>query len=358
MPPDPFDTDQAPFIVIWETTRACDLACAHCRAEAQPQPLPGELSHEEGLALIDQIAALGTPVLVFSGGDPLKRRRLPDLIRHAKARGLRVGTIPAATPHLTREAVRSLHEAGVDQMALSLDASTAKAHDAFRGVPGAFHRTMAACAWAHLERVPLQINTVIRRETPDDLEPLIALIQRLGIVFWEVFFLVPMGRGASIAGLGAQEYEAIFATLFALQRSARFVIKVTEAPHYRRYLAQRRREMAGLPAMEPRAAIGLAPMSINAGKGHLFVSSTGEVYPSGFLPVPTGNIREHALASLYRDSPLFRELRDVNRLRGRCGRCEYRSLCGGSRARAFALTGDYLAEEPCCAYVPKAIAQY
>lgn len=361
-----FDLQRSPFIVIWETTQACDLACVHCRATAQPNALPGELTTAEGLELIDQIAAMGTPILVLSGGDPLKRQDLLTLIAHGKALGLRMATIPAATPRLTREAVFALKSAGLDQMALSLDASTAEAHDRFRGAPGAFQKTMQAIEWAHEAGLPLQINTVISAYNLSDLERLIGFVRQAGVVFWEVFFLVPMGRGAQLGGITADQYETVFARLFELGREATFVIKVTEAPHYRRYGAQRQaaeQSNSASPAgprwgtTGPHGSIGLAPLSINAGKGHLFVSYKGDVYPSGFLPVSAGNIRSARLVSLYQTSSLFLALRDSDRLKGRCGICEFRAMCGGSRSRAFAVTGDYLAEEPCCAYLPAAARQ-
>ncbi len=345
--------DQAPFIAIWEITQACPLACRHCRASAQETPPPGELSTAEGRDLIDELAMMGTRILVFSGGDPLSRADLPELIRYAKAQGLRTGTIPAASSRLTREAVAGLREAGLDQLALSLDASTEAAHDAFRNVPGTFARTLAAAAWARLEHLPLQINTVLSAVNRDDVEGLIALVQRLGVVFWEVFFLVPVGRGSQVLSLTAQECEALFARLATLAREAPFTVKITEAPHYRRYLMQHGGlVMPPASAVSSRPHIGAAPMSINAGKGHLFVSSLGEVYPSGFLPLSAGNVRTQPLAELYQQAPLFRALRDPDQLKGRCGACEFNRVCGGSRSRAFAVTGDYLAEDPCCAYEP------
>lgn len=352
--------DETPFIVIWETTQACDLACVHCRAKAQPNASPDQLTTAEGLALIDRIAAMGTPILVLSGGDPLSRPDLLELIRHGKARGLRMATIPAATPRLTREAVHALKGAGLDQMALSLDASTTEAHDRFRGVPGAFEKTMAAAAWAHDAGLPLQINTVMTAQNVDDIDRLVALVGRLGVVFWEVFFLVPVGRGVCVTGLTADQYEAVFAKLYAAERSAPFIIKVTEALHYRRFRAQQAMaQQAAANGAAPRwsehgpgGSIGVAPHTVNAGKGHLFISHTGEVFPSGFLPLSAGTIRETDLATLYRTAPLFRMLRDPAALKGRCGCCEFRSLCGGSRSRAYAMTGDYLAEDPCCGYQP------
>lgn len=366
MNPMAVDFTRTPFIVIWETTQACDLACVHCRAEAQPNPLPGELTRQEGVELIDQVADLGTPVLVLSGGDPLKRHRLTDLIRHGKTRGLRMGTIPAATPRLTREAVFALKEAGLDQMALSLDASTAEAHDRFRGVSGAFEKTMDAVTWAHEAGLPLQINSVMSARNFGDVGRLMTLVTSLGIVFWEVFFLVPVGRGTQLEGLTAEQYEAVFAKLYETSQRASFVIKVTEGLHYRRYVMQRQLEAQGATgprlgahwhgaAHGPGGSIGLSPQTVNSGKGHLFVSHAGEIFPSGFLPISAGNIRQDRLASIYQGAPLFLALRNPELLEGRCGACEFRTVCGGSRSRAYALTGNVLAEDPCCAYVPRAL---
>ncbi len=361
------DFHQAPFIVIWETTQACDLACVHCRAKAQPLPLPGELDHEEGLALLDEIADMGAKVCVLSGGDPLKRADLPDLIRHGKIRGLRMATIPAATPLLTREVVQALKETGLDQMALSLDASTAQAHDRFRGVPGAFEKTLQAVGWAHDAQLPVQINTVMSRHNLAEVDPMIEMIQRLGLVFWEVFFLVPVGRGAQIQGLSAEQYAQVFAKLYRVVRSAPFIVKITEAPHFRRYIYEQRLRELGMDPQRlawngvdlppelrqlegPRGSIGQAPQAVNSGKGFVFVAYDGEVYPSGFLPLSAGNVRKASLRAIYRTAPLFQALRDPDRLKGRCGTCEYRAVCGGSRSRAYAATGDVLAEEPCCSY--------
>ncbi|HAM39822.1 MAG TPA: radical SAM/SPASM domain-containing protein [Candidatus Omnitrophica bacterium] len=350
------DFSQTPFIVIWETTQACDLACVHCRAEAQPAALPGELTTSEGTALLDQIADLGAAICVLSGGDPLKRQDLLTLIRHGKQRGLRMGTIPAATPRLTEDVVRDLTAAGLDQMALSLDFSTAEAHDRFRGVAGAFAKVMEAAGWAHRASLPLQLNTVLSAMNLNDLEGLIALVQRLGIVFWEVFFLVPVGRGSAVPALTASQHEEVFAKLYELSRRAPFIVKVTEGMHYRRYVLQRQcAEGMAPPSKNGHGPIGISPQVVNAGKGHVFISSVGEVCPSGFLPLSVGNIRRSPLAQLYREAPLMRQLRDPALLKGRCGCCEFRMICGGSRARAYALTGDYLAEDPSCAYVPTSL---
>jgi AdoMet-dependent heme synthase len=362
------DFAQAPFLVIWETTQACDLACRHCRASAQPRRHSGELTTHEGEQLLADTAAMGTPVFILSGGDPLKRPDLYALIRHGKRLGLRMGTIPAASRNLTEERVRELKETGLDQMALSLDFPTAELHDAFRGVPGAFAKTMQAVEWAHEYALPLQINTTVCGLSAQYLGEMADLVERLGIVFWEVFFLVPMGRGAALGGLAASECEDLFETLYRVQKRSPFIVKVTEAPHYRRYVAQReagevpgtgvsRARSAAMPALLTRSegpahTIGLAARGVNAGNGFVFVSHTGEVFPSGFLPFAAGNVRTQSLAEIYRNAPLFRTLRDPNALRGRCGRCEYRTICGGSRSRAYALSGDYLAPDLWCAYRP------
>lgn len=361
------DFDRAPFLVIWETTQACALACRHCRASARPWRDPGELTAQEGLRLVDMTADMGTPIIVFSGGDPMNRPDLLDLIAHAKRRGLRAATIPAATATLGRDDVFRIRDAGADQMALSLDFPDAASHDAFRGVDGAFDKTMQAVAWAHEAGLPLQINTTLSAMNAGRLEEMAEFVGNLDIVFWEVFFLVPMGRGAELGGLTPSQCERLFDVLYRAQTSRRFVVKVTEAPHYRRHVAQRqsagRPRAAGpvsqMPSLLTRSegpghTIGLAPRGVNAGNGFLFVSHLGDVYPSGFLPMRAGNVRGETLADVYRGHETFRALRDPDRLDGRCGRCEFRSICGGSRARAFALTGDAFATDPWCAYEPRA----
>ena len=364
------DFDHAPFLVIWETTQACDLACRHCRASAQPERDSRELTTAEGTRLLAEVAEMGTPVFILSGGDPVKRPDICHLVRAGKSLGLRMGTIPAATSTLTKDLVFSLKEAGLDQMALSLDFPRADLHDAFRGVPGAFAKTMQGIEWAHQAKLPLQINTTISGRSAASFAEMAEFVKGLGIVFWEVFFLVPVGRGIDLGGLEAEQCEELFEVLYRVQKDADFIVKVTEAPHYRRYVAQReQQELGGRPpaagdgaAMPqqllrsegPGHTVGLAPRGVNAGNGFVFVSHTGDVYPSGFLPVCAGNVRTEPLGHIYRNSGLFRSLRDPDRLLGRCGRCEFRTICGGSRSRAFALTGNYLATDPWCAYEPRA----
>lgn len=363
------DYNKTPFVLIWETTQACDLTCQHCRASAQPNHHPGELTTGEAEGLLRQAADLGTPIFILSGGDPLKRPDLCQLIRYGKDLGMRMATIPAATDLLTEDVVSRLKEAGLSQMALSLDYPSAELHDRFRGVPGAFAKTMQAVEWAHKYQLPLQINTTLCGQSAPYLEAMAELVQQLGIVFWEVFFLVPMGRGVDLGGLTAAQCEELFAVLYRVQKTSKFLVKVTEAPHYRRYVAQR--EMAeaeggrrphepvhDLPKQlirteGPGHSIGLAARGVNSGNGFLFVSHTGDLFPSGFLPVRGGNIRERSLASIYQDSELFQQLRRPWEFKGVCGICEFNTICGGSRSRAYALTGDYLASDPWCVYRPK-----
>jgi radical SAM protein len=359
------DFDRAPFLVIWETTQACALACTHCRASAQPNRDPLELTTEEGQKVIRETAVMGTPLLIFSGGDPVNRPDLLDLIRYGKRQGLRVATIPAATDCLTRSLVFDLKAAGLEQMALSLDQPRAELHDAFRATPGAFAKTMTAIGWAHEAGLPLQINTTLCGATAPHFEEMAGLIETLGVVFWEVFFLVPVGRGTLLPGLSAAQCEALFEIIYRVQKKGAFIVKVTEAPHYRRYVAQQESASAEqapapthMPALLTRSegpghTVGLAPRGVNAGNGFLFVSHQGDIYPSGFLPLSAGNVRKDSLADVYRTSPLFTRLRDPDQLLGRCGRCEYRRICGGSRSRALALTGDAFRTDPWCGYQPR-----
>jgi radical SAM protein len=353
------DFNQRPFLAIWEVTQACDLACVHCRAAAQPLRHPMELTTDEGKDLIDQIAAMKTPVFVLTGGDPIKRPDLFDLIGHARSVGVRVSLTPSATPLLTREIILRLKDAGLARLAVSLDGASAATHDAFRGMSGSFARTLDAIRWANEAGLPVQINTTFSRRNMAELDAIAQLVESLRIALWSVFFLVPTGRGKLDDLLGAEEFEQVFARIYRLSKTASFDIKTTEAQHYRRFLlqqrvAERRAGALAEPAAEKMAdTIGRAPRGLNDGKGFVFISHTGEVYPSGFLPLTAGSIRRQPLSAMYRESPLFVRLRDTSLLEGKCGACEFKEICGGSRARAYALTGDPFAEEPCCSYIPR-----
>jgi AdoMet-dependent heme synthase len=351
--------NERPFIAIWEVTQACDLACVHCRASAQPNRNPLELSTDEGKHLIDQIAALEVPVFVLTGGDPIKRPDLFELISHARAVGVRVSLTPSATPLLTKEIIVRLKEAGLARLAVSMDGASAETHDAFRGMSGSFARTLDSVRWANEIGLPVQINTTFSRRNINETDSIVALMEKLKITLWSVLFLVPTGRGKLNDLLSAEEFESVFAKLYSLSKTASFDIKTTEAQHFRRFLLQQRvaERKSGVEAASTREraadAIGRAPRGLNDGKGVVFISHKGEVFPCGFLPLSAGSIRDQELAAIYCDSPLFRDLRDTSKLEGKCGSCEFKEICGGSRARAYALTGNPHAEEPCCSYVPK-----
>lgn len=349
---------RAPFIVIWEVTRACALACVHCRAEAIPQRHPDELDTNEGRALIDRVAAFGPrkPLLVLTGGDPLRRRDLALLVRHGVEQGLSVSLTPSGTAAATSDRLRELRDAGLARLAVSLDGATAEAHDAFRRVHGSHRFTHRILDDARQLGIPLQINTTVSQETVSDLPALAGQVTRSGAVLWALFFLIDVGRarsGSGPRGLSPGRIEAVLEWAADLQVDAPFGIKTTEAPHYHRVLAQRglapqpvgRGEPAGRP-------VGRAGRAVTDGNGFVFVDHRGAICPSGFLPIEAGNVRVDDVVDVYREHDLFVALRDPDRLRGRCGRCELRFRCGGSRARAYAATGDPFAEDPGCAYEP------
>lgn len=357
--------DLAPFTVAWEVTRACALACLHCRATAQPKPDPRQLNHEEALRVIDQVREAGNPILIFTGGDPLMRRDVYDLMAYAVSKGLRTALTPSATALVTPKNLARVREAGVSRIAVSLDGPTAEAHDQFRGFPGTFERTMRIMQYVREAGLTLQINTTVSRYNVNVLERMVDIVQEAGAVQWSVFFLVPTGRGKLDDMISAGEHERVFNWLYDLSQTAPFDIKSTAAPAYRRVAIQRARQerAQGKAPTRPIAGAGYRfqdgldrpAMGVNDARGFAFISHIGEVCPSGFLPVAAANIRDRSFADIYRNSQLFRDLRDPDKLKGKCGACEYRIVCGGSRARAWAVTGDYLESDPSCVYQPQAV---
>ncbi|SDZ81920.1 radical SAM protein, BA_1875 family [Haloplanus vescus] len=344
------DTDRRPFVLVWELTRACELTCKHCRADAQPDRHPDELTTEEGKALLDEARAFGeNQLVVLSGGDPLVRDDTVELVEYGADRGLLMTLTPSGTASLTPDRVSALADAGARRLALSIDGGSRATHDEFRGEPGSFDSTLRAARAAHDAGLPLQINTTVCAQTVDDLPAIRELVSDLGAVLWSVFFLVPVGRGAVLDSIDPDRAEDVMAWLAAVEDDASFGVKTTEAPHYRRVALQERQGDGADAAAD---AIGRRT-GITAGDGFAFVSHVGDVYPSGFLPESAGNVREQGLVETYRDADLFTSLRDPDALRGKCGACEYRGVCGGSRSRAYATTGDPLASDPLCAYVPE-----
>lgn len=368
------DAAERPFIVIWEVTRACQLVCTHCRADAIRTRNPFELSTAQGKTLLDDLAAFGTPrpLVVLTGGDPFERPDLPELVAHGTALGLSMALSPSVTPKLTREVLVELHDAGAKAVSLSLDGASAATHDAFRGVDGVFDDTMVAARLVREVGYRLQINTTVTAGNVNELSAILKTVLELGTTLWSIFFLVPTGRGKLLQALSAEQEEEVLHWMHDV--SELVAIKATEAPHYRRIAIQRaavdpadldtafpvgplrtvlRRDTAELlTGDEPKRRAARAPIDVNSGRGFAFVDHVGMVYPSGFLPVAVGCVRDQPFPEIYRDADLLQDLRSPDNFGGRCGRCEFRAVCGGSRSHAFAVTGDPLAADPSCAYEP------
>lgn len=345
--------NQSPLLVIWEASQACDLACVHCRASAQPLRHPDELTTTEGYRLLDEIRRFGSPLMVFTGGDPLKRPDLFELMQYSASLGLRTNISPSATPLLTAKVIEQFRECGAARMAISLDGHDAASHDEFRGVPGTFGRAMSALYYAQRIGLETQLQTTVTRRNMNHLGQIAQLVDDVGGRMWSLFFLITTGRAGADQDLTGEEYERVFEFLYNLSKVAPFDLKTTEAMHYRRYAAQRRKKEGCLEdAPNGPGSVLWRSAGVSDAKGFVFISHTGEIYPSGFLPVSAGNVRTDSLVEIYRNSSLFRILRDSSQRGGKCGACEYHDLCGGSRARAYAISGDYLAEDPRCVYQP------
>jgi len=360
------DYGQRPMLVFWEITRACLLACKHCRASATAQALPGELTTAEGFHFLDQVAGFGRPypILVLTGGDCLLREDLFELIAYATELGLPVALAPSVTPLLTADMIDRIVASGVKAVSISLDGALAATHEGVRGIEGHFEATVQAIRALSAAGLSVQVNTTVMRANVDELADVAALISAAGASIWEVFFLVQVGRGVATEAVSPQEHEDICHFLFDASQHG-FIVRTVEAPFFRRVVARR---VAGDPAPKSGlyqtlagrltelmgAPVGRARAHTAAtrdGKGIVFVAYDGEVYPAGFLPQPLGNVRTVPIGEIYRDNPLLRRIRAAD-FTGRCGRCEYADLCGGSRARAFAASGDALGEDPACLYEP------
>jgi radical SAM protein len=348
------DYTQTPMNVYWEMTQACGLACRHCRAEAMPEPHPHELTLEEGLEFLRQIPEFGDPLpqLILTGGDPLRRRGLFTLVDEARRLGIGVSITPAATPALTREALQELKNHGVEGVGLSLDGSTPARHDSIRGVPGTFDRTLDAMRWAAELDLPLQINTLVSAETAPDLPAIYELLQRFKIARWSLFFLISVGRGKVLQPLSTEESEKLMAWIYEISKTAPFIVATTEAPSYRRVAIQKMREegLTGEAIGRSKTARGFG---IRDGNGIMFVSSTGDICPAGFLPLVAGNVRFDRLVEIYRHASLFQLMHNPRSFKDRCGVCEFHEVCGGSRSRAYQATGDALASDPLCEFTPR-----
>jgi len=361
----PVNYDQRPMLVFWETTRACLLACKHCRASATPGALPGELTHDEGIAFIDSIAGFGRPhpILVLTGGDCLLRPDIFELVEHATSLGIPTALSPSVTPMLTPEAIDKIVASGVKAVSISLDGATAETHEGVRGIPGHFPATVAAIRQLKLAGLTVQINTTVMAGNVHEMPDIAALLAAMDVDVWEVFFLVHVGRGVAEGALDASEHEDVCHLLYDASQHG-FIVRTVEAPFFRRVVASRR-EGGPTPdtdlyrelSLRMTDLMGPATHKVSAhtaatrdGKGIVFVAHDGDVYPAGFLPLKLGNVRETPLADIYRDHPDLKAIRAAT-FSGRCGVCQFADMCGGSRARAWAATGDVLAEDPACAFL-------
>jgi radical SAM protein len=347
--------DAAPRRVYWELTRACDLACSHCRASAMPCRDPQELTTAEAFRLLDDLAAVRTPAphVILTGGDPLKRPDFFSILDHAVGCGLPCLVAPSATPLLTRDVIRALASSGVHAMSLSLDGSAPERHDSLRGVSGTFERTLTAARDIVDAGISLQINTLVTNRTCADLTAVYELVRAIGADRWSLFFLITTGRGTTLEQITPEQCETLLHWTLDHSGDARPAVTTTEAPHYRRIALERQKNGVDDPS---KAATIRRGFGIRDGNGVMFVSHSGDVQPSGFLPLTAGNVRTGSPLQIYRESSLFRRLRQPDEFAGRCGRCEFRHVCGGSRARAYAASGDVLGTDPLCSYEPPARA--
>ncbi len=382
-----FDRGARPFLVLWELTRACDLACIHCRAESRSWRDPDELSTPEITNVLNDLAALGAPrpIVVLTGGDPFKRPDLSDIISYGTKLSLRMAVSPSGTPLATRKNLAELRLAGATAVSFSIDGASAESHDSFRRVPGSFDLTVNACREAVDLGFHLQVNTTVTSETVDQLPGILRLVGSIPAGLWSLFFIVPTGRGSLLSPLSAEQVEDVL--LFLAEISDVMPVKSTEAPQFRRILVQREaghgvapttslysRLMEGIgdvllagnhgnvggrnsttsrsSGASVRSGPARRPLVVGDGYGVVFISHTGEVLPSGFLPMVVGNVRDSSIVNIYRESELLNMLRSPYLYGGRCGVCEYRDICGGSRAQAFAAYGDPLAEDPNCSFQP------
>lgn len=351
----PLAVDDHPLLAIWELTQACDLVCAHCRACATTRRDHDELSTAEGKRLIDAVAAMGTPLFILTGGDPAKREDLVELVAYGAARGLAMALTPSGTPLMTDALIADVQRAGLSRLAVSVDGPDAASHDAFRGVQGSFAESMRILEAGRRAGLPTQINTSLHGGNVGAIDAMADMVARAGAVLWSVFVVVPTGRAGNDLLLGPRRLERALEHLAELADAAPFDVKTTAAPHFRRIQMQRHspRARVGVVREIDDRGVHLGPRGITDGVGIVFVSHRGDIYPSGFMPVKAGNVRQDDLAAVYRTSEIFRSLRDEDALGGKCGVCPFRRVCGGSRARAFAASGDPMGEDPLCAYVPK-----
>ncbi len=342
-----------PRLIFWETTAACNLKCIHCRASAVGFRSPDDLTTPESLHLLDSIASFAKPVIVISGGEPLVRPDIFEIAQHGTDLGLKMVLATNGTL-LTPEIARSMKKTGIQRISVSLDGASAATHDIFRGQVGAFEAALQGIEYVKAEGIPFQINTSITKRNLSEIESIKALAEWIGAVALHIFLLVPTGCGKEIAEeemITPAQYEEILNWFYDQSKTTTLSLKATCAPHYFRIMRQRAAQ-EGVKITPETHGFEAMTKGCLAGTGVCFVSQKGDVYPCGYLPVSAGNVRQTPFPQIWNGSELFRVLRDENKLEGKCGPCEFKGVCGGCRARAFAETGNFLTEEPYCAYKP------
>jgi radical SAM protein len=362
--------EDQPLLVFWEMTKACDLTCLHCRASSQSGPSVDELSFDEGRSLIDEVSAMGPPhpILILTGGDCLTRRDLVELVTYAAERSVSVAIAPTVTDRLSESILHTLRQHGVKTVSLSLDGATPSSHDGLRGIAGHFDDTLRAIDTLQRCGFSVQVNTTVMASNLEELADIAVMMHRLGVDVWELFFLITTGRGSNGTPSSPQENEDVCNFLFDASRYG-FTVRTVEAPFFRRIASERRAHVdidsvarntgALYERLRDRLTSQLGEASMPArttnagtrdGKGIIFVAANGDLYPSGFLPLRLGNIRQQKLVDIYRDNPLLRLIRRA-RFNGVCATCSYSQLCGGSRSRAYVASGDPLGSDPGCLLV-------
>jgi len=363
------DFNVKPILIFWETTKACDLACKHCRASAITNALPDEMNVDQSINFISQVKDFGPPypVLILTGGDIMKKVGLEIILQKTKELGIPVSMSPSATPLLNEDAFEMMKKYGVKSLSLSLDGAKAETHDWLRGIDGTFERTIRLSREIISRGFTLQINTAVFRKNVYELPYILKILIENKIKTWEVFFLIKTGRGIDREDLNADEYEDVNNFLEFASRYG-IIIRTVESPMFRRIMVERQsseynggqtykslvektKEILGNPSGKVMGHTS----NTRDGKGIIFVSHNGDVNPSGFLPLKLGNVKEKSIVEIYQDNEILRKLRDPSNFKGRCGVCEYGDICGGSRSRAYSYYGDIFQEDPRCSYIPSSM---
>jgi heme b synthase len=342
-------------LVAWETTRNCNLSCIHCRASATQGPYDGELDTEAGFRILDQMAELGEPIVILTGGEPLLRQDIFELAAYGTSKGLRMVMAPNGTL-INKTNAEQMAASGIQRISISLDGATAGKHDAFRKVKGAYKGALQGIEHAKSAGIEFQINTTITRTNLDEIPKIQELAVNLGAAAHHIFLLVPTGRGKYIVdeAINAEEYEKTLNWFYDQRGKTPLQLKATCAPHYYRILRQRAREEGQTVSFKTHG-LDAVTRGCLGGTGFCFISHRGIVQPCGFLDLNCGDVTRMSFVEIWKHSEVFRSLRDFSRLKGKCGECEYKRVCGGCRARAYESTGDYLAQEPLCTYQPRAV---